>query len=309
MLDVVLLLLTLALGALLSRVSLCAVAGVQQAIATRNFAGLERLALAACGAGLTLLLLAGLLPAEVRLPNDAQFHTGLIAGGVLLALGAMINGGCYLGSVLYLGPGNLNFLFTLAGIALGLRAAASLAPLPITTAPMLRMAMGHLWLLGLGLFALIGALLIRRRWRQAQWLALGAGLLAGLVYARHPGWSYGTVLDALAREPASLVHWRAYSPALALFAGAIGGAVLAGRFALQRPMPLRALRCLAGGAIMGFGAALIPGGNDSLLLWAIPGLTWYGALAFGVMLAVLALGFALAERWPRPASGPSTPAQ
>ena len=41
----------------------------------------------------------------------------------------------------------------------------------------------------------------RASWtHEAQWLALGAGLLAGLVYARHPGWSYGTVLDALARE-------------------------------------------------------------------------------------------------------------
>ena len=60
---------------------------------------------------------------------------------------------------------------------------------------------------------------------------------------------------------------------------------------------------------MGCGAALIPGGNDRLLLWAIPGLTLYGVLAFGLMLAVMALGFALAARWPRRATGPQTPAQ
>src|SRR5437764_11779832 len=109
MLDVLLLLLALGLGALLSRVSLCAVAGVQQAVMVRNFAGLERLALAACGAGMSLLALAALLPEHVWLPNDVQWRSGLLGGGVLLGVGAMINGGCYLGSVLYLGTGNLNF--------------------------------------------------------------------------------------------------------------------------------------------------------------------------------------------------------
>jgi sulfur transporter len=305
----VLLLLTLVLGALLSRVSLCAVAGMQQAVATGNFAGLERLALAASGAGLSLLLLAGLLPGQVWLPNEMHVHPGLLAGGVLLGLGAMINGGCYLGSVLYLGTGNLNFLFTLLGIGVGLRAAAAWSPLPFAAAPVLRMAMGALWLLGLGLFAVISVVLMRRRRCKAQWLALGTGLLAGLVFARHPAWSYGSALEALARGRTALTHWRMHSAAAALFAGAIGAAMMAGRFKLQRPRLWRALRCLAGGAVMGGGAALIPGGNDNLLLWAIPGLTLYGLLAFGLMLAVMALGFVLAARWPRPATGPNSPAQ
>ncbi len=309
MLDLVLLMLALGLGALLSRVSLCAVAGVQQAVAARNFAGLERLALAACGAGLSLLILAGLLPGRVWLPSDMHIQAVVIAGGALLGLGAMINGGCYLGSVLYLGTGNLNFLFTLLGLGLGLRGAAAWSPLPIAVMPELRMAMGYLWVLALGLFALIVVVLVRRRRCRGQWLALGAGLVAGLVYARHPAWSYGAALEALARGRSAVTHWRAYLPAAGLFAGAIGAAVLAGRFELQRPMPWRALRCLAGGAIMGWGAALIPGGNDTLLLWAVPGLTLYGTLAFAVMLAVMALGFTLAGRWPRAATGPQTPAQ
>ena len=47
---------------------------------------------------------------------------------------------------------------------------------------------------------------------------------------------------------------------------------------------------------MGCGAALVPGGNDSLLLWAIPGLTLYGTLAYFLMLATIAAGFALKAR-------------
>ena len=116
MIDGLLLLLTFVLGALLSRVSLCAVAAVQQFIVRHETEGLRGLALAAGGAGLSLLLLAALLPQSVSLPADSPLQFGVLTGGMLLGLGAMINGGCYLGSVLYVGTGNLNFLFTLAGI-------------------------------------------------------------------------------------------------------------------------------------------------------------------------------------------------
>ncbi len=304
-----LLLLTFVLGALLSRVSLCAVAGMQQAVAYGDLTGLKRLTLATCGAGLSLLLLAGLLPGQVRLPNDMHLHLSLIAGAVLLGLGAMINGGCYLGSVLYLGTGNLNFLFTLLGLGLGLRGAAVWSPLPFAATPMFRMAMGYLWMAGLGAFVILIVVLTWRGRGKGQWLALCAGLLAGLVYARHPNWSYGSALEALARGHTALTHWRAHVPAFALFAGAIGAGIVGGRFNLKWPKPARALRCLSGGAIMGCGAALIPGGNDSLLLWAIPGLTAYGAVAFGLMLGVMAAGFGLSARWPRAAGGPQTPGQ
>lgn len=304
-----LLLLTFALGALLSRVSLCAVAGMQQAVCHGNFTGLERLILAACGAGLSLLLLAGLLPGQVRLPNDMHLHMRLLAGAVLLGVGAMLNGGCYLGSVLYLGTGNLNFLFTLLGLGLGLRGAAVWSPLPFAATPVLRMAMGYLWVAGLAAFVILILVLIWRRRGKGQWLALCAGLLAGLVYARHPDWSYGSALEALARGHTALTHWRAHISAFTLFAGAIGAAIVGGRFCLRWPTPLRAVRCLGGGAIMGCGAALVPGGNDSLLLWAIPGLTAYGAVAFGLMLGVMAVGFGISARWPRAADGRQSPAQ
>ena len=304
MVDVLLLLLTCALGVLLSRVSLCAVAGVQQLIQTRSYAGLERLAIAASGAGLSLLLLAGMAPERVSLPTDAAFHFGIIGGGVLLGLGAMINGGCYLGSVLYLGTGNLNFLFTLVGIALGLRGAEAAAPLVIAGTPGLGMAMGHYWLAGLGAFGVSVAALLGMRRGRGQWLALAAGLLAGLVYARHPGWNYGSALAALAHSLSIVVQGGVMLSAVTLIAGAIGGAWLAGRFRFQGLTLWRALRCAVGGLVMGFGAALVPGGNDTLLLWAIPGLTIYGALAYVLMLGTMALAFLASAR--RGRNGPLT---
>jgi len=296
LIDTLLLLLTFALGAVLARVSLCAVAGVQRAMSARDYAGLQRLALAASGAGIVLLVLAGIAPDSVLLPSALPFHAGVVAGGVLLGLGALVNGGCYLGSVLYLGSGNVNFLLTLAGIAAGARAAEAFALLPATGAAGARIAMGYAWIGGTLVFALLTLLLLWRARPAARWVALLAGLLAGLVYARHPGWSYGTVLDALAHGRLSRMDWGANLSALLLFAGALAGAWLSGTFRLQRAEWRRALRCAAGGLIMGCGAALVPGGNDSLLLWAIPGLTFYGTLAYFLMLATIAAGFGLQAR-------------
>ena len=298
MIDALLLLLTFSLGAVLSRVSLCAVAGVQQAVLARNFAGLQRLALAAGSAGVVLLLLAGLVPGSVLLPGAGVLGPGVVAGGVLLGVGALLNGGCYLGSVLYLGSGNFNFLFTLVGIGVGARIAVELAH-ATGMAGVARAAMGPMWIAGAIGFALLVIVLVRRGRSSAAWLAVCAGVLAGLVYARHPAWSYGTVLETLSHGRHSLMDWTANLSALLLFAGALAGAAMTGRFHPQSPTLLRALRCAGGGLVMGFGAALVPGGNDMLLLWAIPGLTSYGAAAYLIMLAVIGLGFLVVNRWPR----------
>ena len=305
MIDTLLLLLTFALGALLSRVSLCAVAAVQQFIVGRDAKGLRKLALAASAAGLGLLLFAGLLPDRVSLPADSPLRSGVVAGGVLLGVGAMINGGCYLGSVLYLGTGNLNFLFTLAGIGLGLRAAMSALPNSFFAMSGLRMVMGPGWFVGLGGFMLAILVLMRGRRPVSSWVVVLTGLLAGLVYARKPGWSYGALLQSLMQGRPGLVHWRDNLPAVGLFVGAVTGALAAGRLHWQRPAVVRSLRCLVGGLLMGMGAALVPGGNDTLLLWAIPGLTLRGLLAYAVMLATIAAGFLLRERSnARPPRGP-----
>ena len=306
MIDAVLLLLTLALGAALARVSLCAVGGMQQAVVARNYQGLERLLLAASGAGVVLLLFAGLAPGHVGLPAASRFHTGIIVGGALLGLGALLNGGCYLGSVLYLGSGNLNFLLTLVGIGLGARSAEALAPLRVAAVPAVRMALRFDWMAGAGLFALLIVLLLRGRSSRERWLALCAGMLGGVVCARHPGWSYGAVVETLAHGQAYARDRNALLSAAMLFVGALAGARLAGRFELRRPTPWRGMRCLVGGTVMGCGAALIPGGNDTLLLWAIPGLAVNGALAYIVMLTTIGLGVALGARLQR-APGAASP--
>jgi Sulphur transport len=95
--------------------------------------------------------------------------------------------------------------------------------------------------------------------------------------------------------------------ALMLFAGATLGALLQHRWRLAPLEPLRAARCLAGGFVMGWGAHLVPGGNDMLLLWAIPGLALYGLLAYLVMLVTVAALLCLPQLLRPAASGAQLP--
>lgn len=277
--------LTAVLGLLMSRTSLCTLAGVQQCLRERSLAGLRPMLAAAAAAGLVLLAASRLWPARIVLPPAQPIAASLLAGGVLLGAGALLNGGCYLGSVLYIGRGNANFLLTLLGLGLAARAAA--APMRWPAGAAQHAAMGTVLLLGLVLFALLLGLALGRR-RPAVVLAAGAaGLVAGAIYALQPAWSYGVVVDALARSEGGMLP--ALLSALMLFAGASVGALLQHRWQFVAPAPLKSLRCLAGGFLMGCGAHLVPGGNDLLLLWAIPGLTLYGLLAYLVMAATIAL--------------------
>lgn len=296
MIDVLLLLLTLLLGAALGRVSLCAVAAVQQCVTRGDFSGLLRLLLATSAAGVVLLLCSGWAPMRMALPGALPLTLTLVGGALLLGAGALVNGACYLGSVVYLGNGNMNFLFTLLGLGLGAQVAKRglAAQLPAMQSTM-AISDALRWA-GSGVFAALALLVLfgRTARRSASWPLL-AGVVAGLVYARHPGWTYSQVIDSVAGADWRSTSWLANLAALALFAGAIIGSLWSGRWHWQAPQPARALRCLGGGLLMGVGAKLIPGGSDMLLLWSIPGLTLYGAAAYLIMLATIALAFGVAE--------------
>lgn len=85
---------------------------------------------------------------------------------------------------------------------------------------------------------------------------------------------------------------------LALIATLPGCARLGG---LGRKRPAQrlsdCLRCLAWGAVMGLGAALVPGSNDGLLLDGAPRLQAHALLALPVMAATIAVGLQVRRRF------------
>ena len=79
--------------------------------------------------------------------------------------------------------------------------------------------------------------------------------------------------------------------ALALVFGAGAGALSAGRFKWRAPGLHAAASCFFGGVLMGAGGALIPGGNDALVLLGMPLLQLSAFAAYAAMTAMIAAGF------------------
>ena len=86
---------------------------------------------------------------------------------------------------------------------------------------------------------------------------------------------------------------------IASVAGAITASVRQGRLRLQRPTAAGILRSIAGGALMGIGIGLIPGGNDALILAAMPTLSPGGVVAYLVMTTTIVFGFEARDRLAR----------
>ena len=85
--------------------------------------------------------------------------------------------------------------------------------------------------------------------------------------------------------------------AVALLAGAVLGGWTAGRMSNASVDPVQLVRCVVGGVVMGWGSVLLPGGNDGLVLVAMP-LGWpYAWLAFATMCATIATARIATGHW------------
>jgi uncharacterized protein len=126
------------------------------------------------------------------------------------------------------------------------------------------------------------------------------GVLGGLLFATGAPWSYSTLLRVLGNltehQEATLATATIVGP-LGALAGALAAAALGGRFALRTPSGVQLGRSLIGGGIMGFAIILVPGGNDTLLLSALPSLARHGALAYLSMLGVQLSLAMVAKQW------------
>jgi len=262
-----------------------------------------------------LSLLAGYPPPKVRMFVPVAWS---FMGGWLFGVGAALNGGCSLSTLHRLADGELGMLATLLGFGLGVVLWALGAAGLRTNGSMLGQGdlrpLPNLWtrwpalsswiLLALALWALsrVAALLrlartttpasIHQRFMAPRYhLTVSAalmGLAGGVLYATQGAWSYTNHLRT------SVLHaWSGgQAPAIthstlvvALLVGMVISAAQRGSVAWRRPPNAASwLRHIGGGALMGAGAAMVPGGNDTLLLNALPTLA---LPAIGTYLAML----------------------
>ena len=314
--------LSLTLAALLGfaahRASLCSVRAVEEIVNQRRAHTLGSFAKTALWAMIVAIPIAWLWPDRTVPVQGYAFSLSAVAGGFLFGLGAALNGGCTFSTLGHLADGCLWMFATLIGFCAGIagwRYAADVMLIPPAAPLMIKMTQP-------GLLATLCLLLwlwacweLRRLWRSRSpdlnWrqrlcaeryplaaAALVLGVSSGLLYTLHGSWTYTTVFKG---EVEAIMKAKAGPPTLllwlfvAVFAGMVLSSWTRGSFRLRwrGEWP----RHFFAGLLMGIGGAIVPGGNDELILRAIPALSphalpAYLALLAGITCALLALRIA-----------------
>jgi hypothetical protein len=138
-------------------------------------------------------------------------------------------------------------------------------------------------------------------------LSSGAALLGianGILFTLVGTWTYSYTLvqsttnlafpDSDLYQPIPGLLWWLL---LAYLGGIVISSIARRRLVLATHPRRQWLSYFAGGILMGIGAALIPGGNDVLLLNAIPGLASHAIPAYLAMLVGVALGLFIQKQY------------
>ena len=304
------------IGYAVRRGGICSVAAARQSILRRHHVRLRAFLITACWAGAIVLPLAWMAPEVVHLSPAYPVTPLVLLGGALYGVGAYFNGACAFGTLGHLAGGDTNFLGTLAGAFAGALTASLVGAgqQQMHASPLLEPGPFPLliWLTFVSV-AIVACLKRVRRQRRLvtavdlrNWrLDTGAALLiigvgGGLLYAVAGKWTYMSIIShraaALVVHDGSSLGMAATLSALAALAGAVFAALRAGHFRLMSPRPLPAAMKLLGGAAMGFGAAIIPGGNDVMLLYGVPSAAGHAIAAYAAMMAALCALFAIKAR-------------
>jgi toxin CptA len=286
MLSAALLLIVL-VGFANQRGSTCAVSAADEIVREGRFNRIAGFVLAAAVSA-AVMALAGASP---RLTASASLAAAL--GGAIAAAGASLNGRCAMGTVASLSRGRLDRLGTLAGFLVGVWLADNapgLAPAPVV----MGMPPHSLALAALAMVVTVAAWHFSRRedLPAPHWMMLTGLLNASLLLLR-PDWTYTGGLTALARGQMDAPQRFALDVMLILVGG-LAAASIDRTLRLRIATPRAWMRSLAGGALMGVGSALVPGGNDTMLLIGVP------LLFPGLLIAYAAFWAAILPlRWMR----------
>lgn len=317
-------------GFFADRASICTVKAVAEILTTRRAYMLLSFAKTVLWVTGVTVWLVWWLGAAPPTPLGFSIVWPGIFGGVLFGMGAVLNGGCAFSTLTRLGNGNLGMIVTLSGFAVGVgmyellnRSTASIGY--TRAAPWIELNFGSATVLGLALtFWMIWEIV--RLWRTAPsarwWTLLSApryrlstaaaaiGVSNGILYALLGTWSYTHTLrrsvgqlvgpvDGGAGQVSATMLWWLF---LALITGVLASAVINRRFVLAWRPQTGWPGYFWGGILMGLGAALVPGGNDVLLLNTIPGLSPHALPAYLAMLGGIGIALIMMKwrsgRWP-----------
>jgi uncharacterized membrane protein YedE/YeeE len=294
------------MGFAIQRGATCTVAAVEEVVNKRRLNRLISMVEA------SLWVVGGLLIAQSlqwlpKMPAGYAISYWTVVGGVLLGLGAYVNGACVFGAIARLGSGEWAYVVTPLGFYVGCLTVGTLfaPPAPSKLAGSSPLFDAAMWLgvlfAGFMLFRIVPPLLsdtsdganrtlaqrIRTTVTTRIWSPHAATAVIGITFVVillliGGTWAYTDVLAELARGMAGSLVARIALVA-ALFVGALVGGYTAGRFRSTRIGAAQLAKCFAGGAMMAWGSLLIPGSNDGLILIGMPLLRPYAWIAFVTM--------------------------
>jgi uncharacterized membrane protein YedE/YeeE len=235
-----------------------------------------------------------------------------ILGGFLFGVGAGLNGACAFSTMARIVDGEVRMLLTVGGFALGVFGYVALLNRQWVMQPVATPALvGRLieWAMLIAIVLLIWAAYeLTRLWRTrpdsstlAQMIfapqyrlstsAMVIGLAGSAIFLIFGSPGYTATLQNLiegyigAQSPPATERWVLFA---AVFFGMAFSTGQRGSFRLDwLPRPSW-LRNIVGGALMGLGTGLLPGGNDALVLYGIPALSPHALPAFAAMMAGIA---------------------
>ncbi|MGF1756486.1 YeeE/YedE family protein [Photobacterium sagamiensis] len=293
------LLLACFVGILAQKTGLCMVRGVQEFQAKRpGFL----LTILCCGFWLWLVspISDQLFIDSAMFRHDISFP--FFIGGLLFGLGAAMNKGCAISTISKLAKGHYQMIATLLGWLIGWCSLASVtinmsyATLPPITSPSITVTVM--------LFLLI-ALIFFRVPSSKRPILLGIvlfGIIASILTSLLPNWSPSQLLKDIV---AASIHgesdkWPSVQRYLVIISLIFGMAISAKKrlnFREFQLRPLQLLLHLCAGIIMGIGASLALGGNDSQLLVALPAFSPAGALTIICMLVGIRTGIFIRKKF------------
>ncbi len=287
------------MGYAIQRGATCTVAAIGEIAEQSSARRLIALAEAALWVAGCLLIARwiGFIP---TLPGGFAVTVWTVAGGALLGVGAYINRACVFGAIARLGSGDWSYVLTpigfFAGAASMMLTFGTIMPIPVRTETFLPdwvaiiFALYAVWRIS----GILRRMRSERRVAKHVWAPHEATLIIGITFVimllSVGAWAYTDLLSRLAMGMSDNADWRAI-----LFVALLGGATLggwtAGRLSSRRPTLSGMARCFTGGLLMGWGSALIPGGNDGLILIGMPLFQMHAWVAIFSMCAAIWIAF------------------
>lgn len=273
-----------ALGFALNRGSICTVIATTELVSEKRPA----LFIALFEAAVWAALVYAILETSPTMQQGWLPLGYLVPAAMLFGIGSYVNGACVLGSVGHFGNGQIDFGFAFLGIAAAFYIESLFGLFPDQPPISASLPLGSV-LLAVALLAILALRLVvsLRSESNFQQLTLLMGVIGStftVLAVLAPGFSITASVGTIVSIPIA-----GAMISLCMFAGSfVSARIRMHRVMLEWPTISNILRRTLGGILMGLGAILIPGGNDTILLIGFPMGAWQAALAYVLLVASLA---------------------